>query len=71
MAKGLCEREQSVLDYIKRHITERGFPPAIREIVEHTEIKSTSDAHRHLRRLEAAGHLERTPGLTRAMRVLG
>ena len=46
MAYGrITEKQQEILDYIKNEILNRGFPPAVREICEAVNLKSTSSVH--------------------------
>ena len=43
MAYGrISKKQQEILDYIKNEILNRGFPPAVREICEAVNLKSTS-----------------------------
>ena len=49
MAYGrISKKQQEILDYIKNEILNRGFPPAVREICEAVNLKSTSSVHSHL-----------------------
>ena len=49
MAQGKISKKQlEILEYIKSQILERGFPPAVREICEAVNLKSTSSVHSHL-----------------------
>ena len=49
MAQGkITPKQQEILDYIKSQILERGFPPAVRDICEAVQLKSTSSVHSHL-----------------------
>ena len=53
MAYGrISKKQQEILDYIKNEILNRGFPPAVREICEAVNLKSTSSVHSHLEALE-------------------
>ena len=46
MAYGrISKKQQEILDYIKNEILNRGFPPAVREICEAVNLKSTSSVH--------------------------
>jgi len=47
---------------------ERGFPPTLREIGEHFQIRSTNGVNDHLKALEKKGHLRREDLKSRAMR---
>ena len=49
MSKGtITDKQREILEYIKSQILERGFPPAVREICEAVNLKSTSSVHSHL-----------------------
>lgn len=51
----ITPKQQEILDYIKNEILNRGFPPAVREICEAVNLKSTSSVHSHLEALEKNG----------------
>jgi repressor LexA len=65
----LTKREAQILEYIKGHIREKGYPPAVREIGRAVGLSSTSTVHAYLRRLEQKGYLRRDPTLPRALVV--
>ena len=48
---------------------ERGFPPAVREICEAVNLKSTSSVHSHLETLEKNGYIRRDPTKPRAIEI--
>ena len=64
----LTERQQEILDFISASITERGYPPTLREIGLHFGIRSTNGVNDHLRALEKKGHLQREDLKSRALR---
>ena len=68
MAEQLTHRQREILDFISASITERGFPPTLREIGEHFQIRSTNGVNDHLKALEKKGHLRREDLKSRAMR---
>lgn len=68
MADALTERQREILDFITSSITERGYPPTLREIGEHFGIRSTNGVNDHLKALEKKGHLRREDLKSRAMR---
>ena len=68
MADALTSRQREILDFISASITERGFPPTLREIGEHFSIRSTNGVNDHLKALEKKGHLRREDLKSRAMR---
>ena len=68
MAEQLTHRQREILDFISASILERGFPPTLREIGEHFQIRSTNGVNDHLKALEKKGHLRREDLKSRAMR---
>ena len=53
MSKGnISKKQEEILEYIKSQILQRGFPPAVREICDAVNLKSTSSVHSHLETLE-------------------
>ncbi len=68
MAEALTQRQREILDFISASIVERGFPPTLREIGEHFNIRSTNGVNDHLTALEKKGHLRREDLKSRAMR---
>ena len=71
MAYGrITEKQQEILDYIKNEILNRGFPPAVREICEAVNLKSTSSVHSHLEALEKNGYIRRDATKPRAIEII-
>lgn len=71
MSKGkISKKQEEILEYIKAQILERGFPPAVREICEAVNLKSTSSVHSHLETLEKNGYIRRDPTKPRAIEIL-
>jgi repressor LexA len=68
MAEALTQRQREILEFISASIVERGFPPTLREIGEHFNIRSTNGVNDHLKALEKKGHLRREDLKSRAMR---
>ena len=66
----LTEREHQVLDYLNEYIKSRGYPPTVREICLHLNIKSTSTIHRDLNDLEEKHFILRDPSKPRALEIL-
>jgi repressor LexA len=66
--QGLTDRQQQVLEYIRSSITQRGYPPTLREIGAHMGIRSTNGVNDHLRALERKGYLTREDMKSRALR---
>ena len=66
----LTEREHRILDYLSEYLSSRGYPPTVREICLHLNIKSTSTIHRDLNDLEAKNFIQRDPSKPRALEIL-
>lgn len=70
MAYGkISAKQKEILDYIKDEILNRGYPPAVREICEAVNLKSTSSVHSHLETLEKNGYIRRDPTKPRAIEI--
>ena len=64
----LTDRQKEILAFINQSITERGYPPTLREIGRQFSIKSTNGVNDHLRALEKKGYLQREDMKSRALR---
>ena len=71
MAYGkISDKQKEILEYIKKEILNRGYPPAVREICEAVDLKSTSSVHSHLETLEKNGYIRRDPTKPRAIEII-
>ncbi len=71
MSQGkLSEKQREILEYIKKEILNKGYPPAVREICEAVGLKSTSSVHAHLETLEKNGYIRKDPTKPRAIEVI-
>ncbi|TCP59248.1 repressor LexA [Tumebacillus sp. BK434] len=66
----LSKRQQEIMDFIKREVKDKGYPPSVREIGEAVGLASSSTVHGHLARLEQKGLIRRDPTKPRAIEVL-
>ena len=64
------ENQQKILNFIKREIETKGYPPSVREICAGVGLKSTSTVHAHLNHLEQQGLIRRDSTKPRALEVL-
>ena len=48
MAGKITQKQIEILEFIKQEILDKGYPPAVREICEAVDLKSTSSVHAHL-----------------------
>ena len=70
MAYGkISAKQQEILD-IKDEILHKGYPPAVREICQAVNLKSTSSVHSHLETLEKNGYIRRDPTKPRAIEIM-
>jgi repressor LexA len=60
-----------ILAFIKEEVSQKGYPPSVREIGEAVGLASSSTVHGHLARLEKKGLIRRDPTKPRAIEVLG
>lgn len=70
-SKGLSERHQKILDFLREYQSKNKYPPSIREIGEHTGISSTSVVNYYLDQLEKMGRIERDRKVSRGVRLAG
>lgn len=66
----ISPKQQQILDYIKQCILQKGYPPAVREIGEAVQLKSTSSVHFHLNALEDNGYIRRDPTKPRCIEIV-
>ena len=66
--RGLTTRQQQVLNVIRESISDRGYPPTLREIGVRMGIRSTNGVNDHLRALQRKGYLTRDDMKSRALR---
>ena len=71
MSSTATKRQQQILDYVRRHRTQHGVPPTVREIQNHFGFASPNAAASHLRALERKKLLRHEPGAARTLRVTG
>lgn len=65
----LTDRQQKVLNWIRRHLESTGMPPTRAEIATGLGFRTASSAEDHLRALARKGALELTPGASRGLRL--
>jgi repressor LexA len=67
----LTEKQEAVLQFIRQHIQEQGFPPTLREIGRFFGIRSTKGVNDHLTALEKKGRIKRHAELSRGIEIIG
>lgn len=65
----LTVRQTEVLDLVKSHIAESGYPPTRADIARHMGFKSPNAAEEHLKALVRKGAIEMIPGTSRGIRL--
>lgn len=66
----LSERQRQVLEYIKETVSDRGYPPSVREIGDAVGLSSPSSVHSQLSALVEMGVIKRDPSKPRAIVVV-
>ena len=66
----LTDTQQAILAFLAERIEADGYAPSQTEIARAFGFKGVRGAQYHLEALEAAGAIERRPGLARSLRVL-
>lgn len=66
----ITQKQQEILEYLKKEIISRGYPPSVREICEAVDLRSTSSVHSHLETLERNGYIRRDPAKPRAIEIV-
>ncbi|NLK96979.1 transcriptional repressor LexA [Defluviitalea saccharophila] len=70
MSTKIGDKQKEILEYLKKEIKAKGYPPSVREICDAVNLKSTSTVHGHLNRLEKKGMIRRDPTKPRAIEIL-
>ncbi len=70
MSADLTPRQSQILELIRSHIRDTGFPPTRAEIAAAFGFRSANAAEDHLRALARRGAIELTPGASRAIRLV-
>lgn len=69
-APSLTERQRQIVDVIQSSLSERSYPPSMREIGDACGLASLSSVTHQLARLQEMGYLRRVPGRPRALEVI-
>jgi repressor LexA len=65
----LTQRQQQVLNIVRQHIEETGYPPTRADIARELGFKSANAAEEHLKALARKGAIEMIPGASRGIRL--
>lgn len=66
----LTAKQSEILEFLKKTISEKGYPPSIREICSAVNLKSTSSVHAYLEVLENKGYIVKDSHNSRSIRIL-
>jgi len=66
----LSSKQQQIIDFIRRFLTDRQYPPTIRDIVTGCGISSTSVVNYNLKILAREGYIRHHPGVSRGIELL-
>jgi repressor LexA len=67
----ITSRQRRILEFIRKTVQDRGYPPTVREIGEAVGLTSSSSVHAQLANLQRRGFIRRDPAKPRAMEVRG
>ncbi len=63
-------RQDQIIEFVKLHISQKGYPPTVREIAAAVGLKSSSTASGHLDKLKKKGLIHWEPYEVRTLRIL-
>ncbi len=66
----LTPNQNRVLNFLKDFVQEKGFPPTLREIASHFELKGPRGPQKTLNILEKKGFIRKVPGGSRSIEIL-
>ncbi|MCX6641075.1 MAG: transcriptional repressor LexA [bacterium] len=70
MSRPLTEKQQDILEFIRRQVIEKGYPPSIREIGAYFGIRSTNGVRGFLQALERKGEIKRSNHISRGIELI-
>lgn len=70
LSNKLTSKQAEILNFIKKQLYDKGYPPTVREICQAVGLSSTSTVHGHLSRLEKKGYIKRDPVKPRAIEIV-
>jgi len=66
----ITKRQKDVLDFIKKYVADKGYPPAIREICKGVNLSSPATVFVHMKNLEQLGYIKTTSNKFRTIEIL-
>src|SRR5258708_10661470 len=70
MPEVLTHRQREILDYLRKMLREKAYPPTVREIGLAIGLSSSSTVQNHLNTLERKGYIRRDPAKSRAIEMV-
>jgi repressor LexA len=70
MPEVLTQRQREILDYLRKMLREKAYPPTVREIGLAIGLSSSSTVQNHLNTLERKGYIHRDPSKSRAIELV-
>ena len=64
-------KEEELLNFIREHQEEYGYPPTVREMCRAVKVSSTSTISYYLTKLENSGQIKKSPNKNRALEIVG
>lgn len=68
--KSLSDKQRAIMDVIRDSVSDRGYPPTMREIGDAVGLASLSSVTHQLNQLELSGYLRRDPNRPRVLEIL-
>ena len=66
----LTDKQNSILQILKKLVAEKGYPPTVREIGEKAKLSSPATIHFHLSKLEEKGYIKKGDNKNRTIEIL-
>jgi repressor LexA len=66
----LTDRQQQVYAFLTAYLAAKGYPPTLQEIARHLHVSGNLGVLRHLKALERAGLITRSPGSSRSIALV-
>jgi len=66
----LTQRQREILDYLRKMLREKAYPPTVREIGQAIGLSSSSTVQNHLNTLERKGYIKRDAAKSRAIEII-
>jgi repressor LexA len=70
MPEVLTQRQREILDYLRKMLRDKAYPPTVREIGLAIGLSSSSTVQNHLNTLERKGYIHRDPSKSRAIELV-